>query len=216
MRDVLERGARAGRERLEEARSGRRRDQALVDFAELVIELIDRGEAPELRADDRSAPGDRDRRMPARTGMVPASDRRPPARTGEPGDLDGDTVSSRAWRPPPASGDGGVWRPPVDRDPASEPGARFAEKGEKAAKSDDDKPAPTAKPSPERPDRPTMGDNPTRPLRAARAMPAMTKARGGIQFDENDEDLAEYMNPDDVPAATEPADTKPDKKPDKA
>jgi hypothetical protein len=284
VRDVLERGARAGRERLEEARSGRRREQALADFAELVIELIDRGEAPELedhpdvraalehlleleaadaereprrgerarpvadrdfvtqarrtpfdrerererdreperdrdrdrdpppRADAAGRPGDRDRRAPARTGAQPmsTSDRRHPARTAEPPrelDDDADTVSSRSWRPPPASGDGRVWRPPKDpaeRDAASEPGARFAEKPAKAAVSDKDTDRDTARPptvgpaGPARPDRATVSDNPTRPIRPQRPS---APPKGGIQFDEEADDLADYMHPDDVPAS---------------
>src|SRR5512134_896884 len=48
VREVLTRGAREGRARLDEVRSDRRRDHALADLGELVVELIERGEAPEL------------------------------------------------------------------------------------------------------------------------------------------------------------------------
>src|SRR5258705_4667388 len=48
VREVIERGAREGRARLDEVRSERRRDHAVAELGELVIELIDRGEAPEL------------------------------------------------------------------------------------------------------------------------------------------------------------------------
>jgi hypothetical protein len=48
VREVLERGAREGKARFDVARSERRRDQALADLGGLVLELIERGEAPEL------------------------------------------------------------------------------------------------------------------------------------------------------------------------
>ena len=54
LRDVLERGAREGRERLDEALSGRRRQDALAELGEIVLDLIrrgeiDLGELPEVR-----------------------------------------------------------------------------------------------------------------------------------------------------------------------
>ena len=54
VRDVIERGAREGRSRLDEARAGRRRHEALAELGEVVLELIrrgeiDLGELPEVR-----------------------------------------------------------------------------------------------------------------------------------------------------------------------
>src|SRR5690242_12471202 len=53
-REVLERGAREGRSRLDEALAGRRRDDALAELGEAVLDLIRRGEIdldqlPEVR-----------------------------------------------------------------------------------------------------------------------------------------------------------------------
>src|SRR5690349_21537711 len=44
VRSALERGAREGRSRLDEALSGRRRKDALAELGELVLDLIRRGE----------------------------------------------------------------------------------------------------------------------------------------------------------------------------
>src|SRR5688572_25928472 len=44
VRDALERGAREGRSRLDEARTTRRRHDALAELGELVLDLIRRGE----------------------------------------------------------------------------------------------------------------------------------------------------------------------------
>src|SRR5690349_18320788 len=44
VRDALERGAREGRARLDDARANRRRHDALADLGELILDLIRRGE----------------------------------------------------------------------------------------------------------------------------------------------------------------------------
>src|ERR1700759_1967898 len=44
VRDALERGAREGRARLDDARANRRRHDALAELGELVLDLIRRGE----------------------------------------------------------------------------------------------------------------------------------------------------------------------------
>src|SRR6185369_16925009 len=54
LRDVLERGAREGRSRLDSALSGRRRQDALAELGDIVLDLIrrgeiDLGELPEVR-----------------------------------------------------------------------------------------------------------------------------------------------------------------------
>src|SRR5437868_11634670 len=54
VREVLERGAREGRSRLDEVMAGRRRQEALAELGEIVLDLIRRGEIeveqlPEVR-----------------------------------------------------------------------------------------------------------------------------------------------------------------------
>jgi hypothetical protein len=187
VREVLERGAREGRARLDDARRGRRRDQALMRLGEAVLEAVRAGDAQDLfdlpevadaladldgldaGAEDAGEHerDDEGERASARSVWIPpgirdAFDRRPqrpppiePAGPAGPAEIDDDgTVSSKVRT----------------RKPASEPGARFAERGPAAA------PAPA-------------------PAR-----------RGGIQFsrdEDDDEDLAQYMNPDDVPPKPE-------------
>lgn len=186
VRDVLERGAREGRARLDDALSGRRRNDSLAELGEIVLDLIRRGEidiaelpevqdivahldevdshAEEHEPPPRPAPGrkrfdDRGRDFdPKRT-----IDQRPRGRRDN---KEEGTVSSRNWSPPKAaSGTAAaaqptrVWRPPHAEQPA----------------------------------RPT--DEIT-----ARDRPATPKKKGGISFDNDDDgDLAEYMHPDDVP-----------------
>ncbi|MGE0867908.1 MAG: hypothetical protein AB7P03_05085 [Kofleriaceae bacterium] len=187
VRDVLERGAREGRSRLDEARAGRRRQEALAELGEIVLELIRRGEIdleelPEARAivrdlEDLDADGEYDRgdrgeRERARddrgdrnelSAAIRGEAKRGGARSR--GDADG-TVSSRSWSPPRQSSAGQkVWRPP-------------------------DEPAEEAAAEP--------------PPRSARsAMPPHPHRKGGITFDD-DEDLADYMHPDDVPPKEPP------------
>lgn len=133
VRDAIERGAREGKTRLDEARAGRKRRETLAELGELVLELIrsgeiDLAELPEAAAlvkkldemdeGEETAPA-------AAAAAKPRSRERFDTRGG--GGEDG-TVSS-----------GAVWRPKV------------------------------------------------------------VEKKGGIQFDEGDEDLASYMHPDDVP-----------------
>jgi hypothetical protein len=178
VRDVLERGAREGRARLDDALSGRRRNDSLAELGEIVLDLIRRGEidiaelpevqdivahldeldgdhpdehaAPPPRAPSRKRFDDRGRDFdPKRT-----IDQRPRGRSTKDDD---DTVSSRSWSPPKPAQPARVWRPqqPADPRPADEI--------------------------------------------TARERPATAKKGGGISFDDDDSDLAEYMHPDDVP-----------------
>jgi hypothetical protein len=158
-RDVLERGAREGRSRLDDARSNRRRQDALAELGELVLDLIRRGEIDlaelpeakplvrrldELDDDHPDEPDEDVARAPSRSRF-------------DVRDREDGTVSSSRWSPPkratPATPR--VWRP-------------------------------TAEPPPEA------------PVPARRAMPRNPHNKGGIAFDDDD-DLAEYMHPDDVP-----------------
>ncbi len=174
VRDVIERGAREGRSRLDEARAGRRRQEALAELGEAVLELIrrgeiDLGELPEVRdivtnLDELDAA--HEPRTSRRAWGRDDPDRDPggglgdialPTSRGRFDDRDrgGDgTVSSSRWTPPSGptarATEPRVWRPIAERAAAS--------------------PVPPA-------------------VRAHKG--------GGITFD--DDDLAEYMHPDDVP-----------------
>lgn len=212
LRDALERGAREGRSRLDSALSNRRRQDALAELGEIVLDLIRRGEIdlaelPEIqdivahldeidaghdedddeevaapttrnRFDTRAASGSS--RSSSRTAPSPrATWSRPSSSRGRATDDDG-TVSSRTWsRPSPAKPAPRVWRPPVDDEPAP-------------AAPDDERPEDEAAAAP--------APGPARRGPAGRKDPTR---KGGIHFDD-DEDLAEYMHPDDVPPKTPP------------
>lgn len=178
VREVLERGAREGRARLDDVWRTRRRDEALARLGEAVLEAVRAGEAQELfdlpdvadaladldgldaGAEDPPERPERDRASSERMWIPPGirdrfdrrPERPPPIAPRDAADDDG-TVSSGARRP------------------ANEPGARFQE----------------------RPAAVTVA-----------AAPAPAARKGGIQFaadddDVDDEDLAQYMHPDDVP-----------------
>ena len=161
LRSALERGAREGRARLDDALAGRKRTEALAELGEIVLDLIRRGEIeldqlPEARevveyldsVDEGEEQDVRD--------VAPA-----PARSRfDDRDRDG-TVSSSKWVAPPRKAPAKVWRPPaeIEERPADEITARDQ---------------PVAKP----------------------------KKKDGISFgktEDEDDDLAEYMHPDDVP-----------------
>lgn len=173
VREALERGAREGRAKLDDFRADRRRQEALAELGEVVLELIRKGEIdlselPEARSivahlDELDAGGAPMRDDDDDEPVFP----RGRQRFDDRGD-DG-TVSSRTWEPPNRrSKPTQVWRPNV-----APPAA--------AGASDD--PAAAA---------------PARPKHAP-LLPRDPGRKGGISFDD-DEDLAEYMHPDDVPA----------------
>jgi hypothetical protein len=167
-REMLERGARQGRERLDEVLATRRRGDALAELGEIVLDLVRRGEIdvaelPEARDIiahldelDQTADGEHDLddgRSTAAPSRRRFDDRSTPAPDG--------TVSSKAWTPPPRS----------ERNTVQVPMRPKAE-------------------------------------RASGAIPAISRrdpARGGIAFDDDD-DLADYMNPADVPPKPRPDD----------
>jgi hypothetical protein len=226
VRDALERGAREGRARLDSARASRRRHDALADLGELVLDLIrrgeiDLGELPEARDlvrelneldDDADATepepprpavrrrfDDRARRDDEGTvssGAAPRAARPRPA----------DTASSRAPTKPMQT----TWRPQPDDDAPPEPdrGSRRerrnaastfpigrAERSERAAQ-DTEREGAGAERSERAPERERSDRRPAFPRDPAR--------KGGISFD--DDDLADYMHPDDVPPKTPPSD----------
>jgi hypothetical protein len=192
VRDALERGAREGRSRLDDALAGRRRHDALAELGERVLSLIRQGEIaldelPELHdvvahLDDldarASASGEDASELDAFSG---SSSR---ARFDARGPRDDGTVSSSSWRgPSPAPAPGGrdraptrVWRPGAAPSSAS------------------------PRPAHDAPDDHSAGPPPT--VRERRPPPAK---RGGISFDDDD-DLADYMHPDDVPPKRPPDD----------
>jgi hypothetical protein len=158
--------AREGRARLDDALAGRKRNEALAELGEIVLDLIRRGEIeidqlPEAREvvaylDDVDA-GKNDEQE-AQIAAAPSRSRFDDRARDKP---DG-TVSSSKWVAPPrkAAASARVWRPPVE--PA------------------DERPA----------DEITARDRPVKPAK-----------KGGISFgrQDDDEDLADYMHPDDVP-----------------
>jgi hypothetical protein len=195
--DALERTAREGRSRIDDARSrfdetrtSRRRTDALADLGEIVLDLIRRGEIdlaelPEVRdlvahldeIDDADADDETLRHLgnddepPAHPPALNRFDSRgrdpSPSRRSPAGDDDG-TASSRTWSPPS--------RP-------AQPAARVWR-----PPVDDDAPPVVEPAARRRPPLPRQGE----PAR-----------KGGISF-EDDDDLAEYMHPDDVPAKKPP------------
>jgi hypothetical protein len=191
-REVLSRGAREGRERLDEALAGRRRGDALAELGEIVLDLVRRGEIdveelPEARdviahLDELDAEAGEEApvaRAPIRRRFddrpAPAKGRVGARGAGRKSDEDG-TVAATTWAPPtrakaaspagPAGpGVARVWRPPAAAAP------------------------------------PAAADDATDPGRPAvrRGLPKQGARKGGISFDDDDSDLAEYMHPDDVP-----------------
>lgn len=199
VRDVLERGAREGRARLDDVRRERRRDDSLArlgaavlsavragelddvynlpDAAEALAELdeLDAGHDGEPEGGSDAAwiaPRTRERfDQRASSERFPRGEASARGERAERADRDSDgTVSSASWRPPPPAPPVGVWRP-------SDESAR-AERNPVESGS-----------TPRRRDKAEPGAR-------------FAEPRGGIQFasdDEEDDDLAAYMNPADVP-----------------
>ncbi len=225
VREVLERGARTGRARLDEARAGRRRSTALAELGEIVLELVRSGEVeldelPEIAdvvseldridadadggGDDRGGRADWARSRSAMPSMPSRDETSWPDDRGRSGTGPG----ARAARPtsverrtePRAPSREGVWRPgnvaPVL--PPSQPGRDRV-------------------PRPTQPESLTArlrreADGTIASLRHATPEPATDDRklaygnvpRGGISFDD---DLHEYMHPDDVPGDDGPSET---------
>jgi len=189
VRDALTRGAQQGRTKIDELRADKRRQEALAELGELVLDLIRRGEIdvaelPEARdlirnldeldaaaEDDDLAditttqPFDR-RRFDDRGAPASASSRTgarggtvPPTARSRDRADDGTVGSGARWSPTKSAAPARVWRPPADD--AAEPEA-----------------APRRGPTV-----PTLPKDPHR--------------KGGISFE--DDDLGDYMHPDDVP-----------------
>ena len=183
VRDVLERGAREGRARLDDALSGRRRTDALAELGQIVLDLIRRGEIDiadlpevadtvqhldELDAEAEPAPAPRSLTRKRFDDRGPPATERGKKRARPPGaanDDDDGTVSSRTWSPASKASPAAarVWRPTADTHHDDQPESHSPHDRPRAA--------------------PMPGANPAK--------------KGGISFD--DDDLADYMHPDDVP-----------------
>lgn len=196
VRDALERGAREGRARLDDARAHRRRQDALADLGELVLDLIRRGEIdlaelPEARdlvrqLDEFDAEPDAEPEPePPRPTTRSRFDDRPRRGPAAPAALDDDgTVSSgaaaRSTRPatPGRPRDSGAASPRAPTKPIKGLGRHAPDTADDAT---------------------TPSDRP--PLRRTPLAPDPHR-KGGISFD--DDDLNEYMHPDDVPPKPPP------------
>jgi hypothetical protein len=117
VREVLERGVREGRERFDNYRSDARRNDALIELGEIVLDLVRRGEIdpeelPEARAVLRhldELDGDDADAGHGREVAQPPSRDRFDTRSRE---RDDGTTSSARWAPPkPAKPATRVWRP---------------------------------------------------------------------------------------------------------
>lgn len=147
-------------EALGQGRQQRKRQDALAELGEVVLELvrngeIDLGELPEAREVIRQLD-----EMDAGTEEIPEEIAQPTSRKrfDARGGDDGTVSSGVRWAPAKPAKPAGerVWRPPVD-----EPAPQAAAK--------------------------------------QKQMPVPGVRKGGISFDNDDDDLAEYMHPDDVP-----------------
>jgi hypothetical protein len=140
VRDALERGAREGRARLDDARANRRRHDALADLGELVLDLVRRGEIdlaelPEARdlvrqLDDLDAESDDDSPSPPpRTPNRRRFDDRPTNR-----------FDNRPPRTPDSSSRPADDRPARTSDPPSSADDRPARTSDRPSSTDDDPP----------------------------------------------------------------------------
>lgn len=175
VRDALERGAREGRSRLDEVRSNRRRHDALAELGEIVLDLVRRGE---IDLDELPEAQDVIRTLDQLDDEDHPDDAPPrPAvrrRFDERGRDDRDDEGTVSSK---------TWTPPTRRS---------------GAKTSVWRPPVDAAPL-----APDNGDEPAAPARTRPVMPPNPHKKGGIAFDDDD-DLADYMHPDDVPA--KPAD----------
>jgi hypothetical protein len=194
VRDALERGAREGRARLDDVRTSRRRQDALGELGELVLDLIRRGEIdltelPEAR--DLVRQLDEFDHGPAEEPEPPRAisrrrfdDRAVPAVRDDRGD--GTVASGAAVRSTRPTAPG---RPLPPEPAAAPPSTRTTTRPIRDS----------WRPNLED-DVPTLAEVPA----AKRTLPRDPGRKGGISFD--DDDLEEYMHPDDVPPKGSPRD----------
>lgn len=178
VKDALTRGAQQGRSKIEELRTDRRRHEALADLGEVVLDLIRRGEIdvaelPEardlIRTLDEIDAEDADSDI---TSTQPFNR----GRFDDRGAAPTPTRSPARGAPTPRTDDGTVGS-----------GARWSPSSKTAATAPQRVWRPDAEPAPE--PSPARGIVPT--------LPKDPHRKGGISFE--DDDLADYMHPDDVP-----------------
>jgi hypothetical protein len=145
VREVLERGARTGRARLDEALSDRRRHAALAELGEIVLELVRRGEIdleelPEIsECVDALDQLDAEQERGGGARWQPSRDRGDDSDTIARSDDSSGARSERgSWRPPVRDDDTGRVSAPRARhpaapvDPRGRPGARDGDNSERS------------------------------------------------------------------------------------
>jgi len=184
VRDAIERGAREGRSRLDEARANRRRHDTLIELGEIVLELIRRGE---IDLDE----------LPEVRGLVHQLDELDAAVDEPVDDVPRAPIRRRFDDRGPSKPTRDLKARRDDRKPTKELKARRDDRD----RDREDGTVSSARWSPPRGGKPTkvwrpvVADAPTTPESPTTRAPKPRK--GGISFE--DEDLADYMHPDDVP-----------------
>ena len=178
VRDALTRGAQQGRSKIDELRADRRRHEALAELGELVLDLIRRGEIDIAELPEA-------RELVAHLDELDAADAQEDITSTQPferrrfDDRGAPPASPRSAPRGPAGADDGTvgsgarWAPKTPSRPSAPESAASA-----------------------RVWRPTAEDVEAAPV-VSRDMPRHPH-KGGISFE--DDDLADYMHPDDVPS----------------
>ncbi len=171
VRDALERGAREGKERLDGLRSDRRRQELLAELGQVVLELIREGEIDLAQ-------------LPEAADVLHELDHLDDAghARGHPHDHDGDHDHDHTDAHAHAHGHAASPRGLRDDDDGTvSSGAKWSARA----------------PAPQRVWRPPGGDGP--PTERGVKKPGPPERKGGITFEDDDDDLGSYMHPDDVP-----------------
>ncbi len=179
VKDALTRGAQQGREKIEELRTDRRRTDALAELGELVLDLIRRGEI-----DVAELPEARD--LIRTLDEIDAENEQSDITTTQP--FNRGRFDDRGNAPSPSRAPARGAPPARSEDGTVGSGARWSPS----------KAAVTAT-GPQRVWRPDAAE-PETAAPAGGIVPSLPKdphRKGGISFE--DDDLADYMHPDDVP-----------------
>ena len=179
VKDALTRGAQQGREKIEELRTDRRRSEALAELGELVLDLIRRGEI-----DVAELPEARD--LIRALDEIDAENEESDITSTQP--FNRGRFDDRGTAPSPSRA------PARGATPARDDGTVGSN-----ARWSPSKAAATAM-GPQRVWRPEAASEAEPAVPARGIVPTLPKdphRKGGISFE--DDDLAEYMHPDDVP-----------------
>lgn len=177
VKDALTRGAQQGREKIEELRTDRRRTDALAELGELVLDLIRRGEI-----DVAELPEARD--LIRTLDEIDAENEESDITSTQP--FNRGRFDDRGATPSPSRPGTRGAMPARSEDGTVGSGARWS-------------PSKTAATGSQRVWRPEAAAEPEAPA-ARGVVPTLPKdphRKGGISFE--DDDLADYMHPDDVP-----------------